>query len=330
MLHSTLHGIEWPYERLATTEDELRILVRLYQQAGFTFVKACDLFSARGNVVSLTFDDGYLDNWTRVFAMLAPMRIPFTVFINKDFVVMDDVVRPLGQKQPGYLSAGELRRMHESGFVDIQSHSVSHTWYPISPKVATIFGVNDKPNYPWLYWNVHKEMKPYWIMASFSEFIGQPVFENDRSLRARRFLFDHDALDAFVRHVQTAKLPVEAANRLWNAEYYWGGRPETIEEQKERYRREIEDNARFIEDLLGLWPSVLCWPGGAHNEHSREIAYNYHACSTIRQGYCRDPKCMHRISPGNPSGRHRFPWKFYRATLAYYTIRQLAGGVFRS
>ena len=164
--------------------------------------------------------------------MLEAMKVPYTVFVNKDFVERSDVVRPFGCVTPGYLSVGEIKRMHESGLVDIQSHSVTHTWYPTAPRVVDVFDRSHVAKYPWLLWNRNPGRKPFWLQENYREFQGMPVFENDRSLRARQYLFDEDRLAHFKRTVKERHLNSDGANALLMAEYRDMGRLESDVEQE--------------------------------------------------------------------------------------------------
>jgi len=211
--------------------------------------------------------------------------------------------------------------MHESGLADIQSHSVTHTWYPIAPRVVDTFDAGKKAQYPWLLWNEEPSEKVRWLQLAYERFAGMPVFEHERSLKARRFLFDLDMLAHFQRRVASRRLSVAQANQLLEAEYRYIGRHEGQREQQCRYTHEIAANADFIEASLGYRPSVLCWPGGAYDSVSQEIAYQYHPVTTIKQGYGQDEKYLHRMSATNPYGLHRFPWKHRKLTLLYYISR---------
>ena len=49
--------------------------------------------------------------------------------------------------------------MEEEGLVDIQSHSMTHTWYPKSDKIIDFRHPNDP--YFWMTWNDNIDEKPY-------------------------------------------------------------------------------------------------------------------------------------------------------------------------
>jgi peptidoglycan/xylan/chitin deacetylase (PgdA/CDA1 family) len=77
--------------------------------------------------VAVTFDDGYLDNFTNAFPFLHENDIPFTVFVTTSFV---DGNADLFKWSPHYaglpaLSWSQLREMAQAG-VTIGSHTVTH------------------------------------------------------------------------------------------------------------------------------------------------------------------------------------------------------------
>ena len=54
--------------------------------------------------------------------------------------------------------------MEKSGLVDIQSHSMSHTWYYTNPELIDFYSPIENSlvnKYPWISWNENPVQKPF-------------------------------------------------------------------------------------------------------------------------------------------------------------------------
>lgn len=96
--------------------------------------------------VAVTFDDGYLDNWTYAFPMLCHYEVPATIFVITSRVgegerrpTLEDVQegvltreeldrghRKICEDDGTYLNWRELSRMRASGLVSMAGHSHTH------------------------------------------------------------------------------------------------------------------------------------------------------------------------------------------------------------
>jgi hypothetical protein len=89
--------------------------------------------------VCLTFDDGWSSVWSIAFPIVRRFGLRIVVFLLPALVeeseelraTLDDGAEPaeLAARDRGarcYLTWGEVRAMHESGLVDVQSHSLHH------------------------------------------------------------------------------------------------------------------------------------------------------------------------------------------------------------
>lgn len=66
--------------------------------------------------VLLTFDDGYEDNFTRLFPLLQKHKAKALIFLITDYI---------GRK-PGYMNWEQIRQMQRSGLAEFGSHTCSH------------------------------------------------------------------------------------------------------------------------------------------------------------------------------------------------------------
>ncbi len=107
-------------------EEQLRYL----RNSGREIIKLSELLKRikkgediRGNVV-LTFDDGYRDNYSRVFPLLAGYGIPVTIFVATGFI--SGKFRTSEGNELEMLNNEEIREMKKSGLVEFMPHTESH------------------------------------------------------------------------------------------------------------------------------------------------------------------------------------------------------------
>ncbi|NWF66995.1 MAG: polysaccharide deacetylase family protein [Campylobacterales bacterium] len=75
------------------------------------------------DVAILTFDDGYLDNYSIAYQYLKQFNIPFTIFLSTKFIENSMV---LGCNELPFLSWDMIYEMHNSNLVYFASHTHSH------------------------------------------------------------------------------------------------------------------------------------------------------------------------------------------------------------
>jgi len=69
--------------------------------------------------ITITFDDGYENNYTQAYPVLKSIGLCATIFIVPALVGTD-----------GYLTWDQIIEMSESGVISIGSHSMRHAWLP--------------------------------------------------------------------------------------------------------------------------------------------------------------------------------------------------------
>ncbi len=80
----------------------------------FLSVDSALAYVGEGDVVCLTFDDGYSSDWDFVFPMLLEVGAKATFFVVTDWI-----------GKPGFLSGHQIRKLRDGG-MQIGSHSCSH------------------------------------------------------------------------------------------------------------------------------------------------------------------------------------------------------------
>ena len=107
----------WGIAQLFVSPSELEKQLQWLQEEGYTTIHFEDL----GRVdeiqkpILLTFDDGYLDNYTELFPLLKKYNAKATVFM---------IMGSVGGWN--YLTADQIKEMDASGLVSFQSHTVTH------------------------------------------------------------------------------------------------------------------------------------------------------------------------------------------------------------
>ncbi|HED05058.1 MAG TPA: polysaccharide deacetylase family protein [Ignavibacteria bacterium] len=67
------------------------------------------------SIIAITFDDGYIDNFTNMFPIITKYKIPVTVFINGYNI-----------NKKGFLGKNEISDMRESKLVSFEYHGLTH------------------------------------------------------------------------------------------------------------------------------------------------------------------------------------------------------------
>lgn len=315
------HAVPRPKSFLTMPQGLFEQQIHRLFKRGFKFVDLQQVYDyvagnriLNGSEVVLTFDDGFLDNWTHVFPLAKKLGFKYTIFVNPEFVDPRDIVRPTledvwaGKIKMddldwwGFLSWEEMRIMEQSGLVDIQSHTMTHTWYPDSPDVTDFHHPGD--DYPWMVWNEFPECMPFWL-TKFDETqvpYGTPVHRFKRAVAARRYfpdfrvdehmqqvVLDRNGKDFFDQPDWRKTLQREYQSFI--KKYGNSGRFETDAEHEARIYHEVVDSKRIIEEKLSKEVWFVCWPGGAETPLARKIAMD--------AGYLATTKGIEQNRPGN-------------------------------
>lgn len=67
----------------------------------------------------ITFDDGYMDNYTIAYPILKEMELKATYFVSSQYVGVMTTTTP-------HFDWEQAKEMEASGFIDIQSHTLTH------------------------------------------------------------------------------------------------------------------------------------------------------------------------------------------------------------
>jgi peptidoglycan/xylan/chitin deacetylase (PgdA/CDA1 family) len=319
---------DWAWSELTTPaavfESHLRALARAgYQSLGLDqwHEHVSGVRAVKSKSVVLTFDDGYLDNWTHAAPLMERYGFRGTVLATVEFVQPDDAVRPTlrdvwsgtlaeaAVETRGFMSWAELRRGADSGLLDVQSHALTHTWYPVSDEVVDFHHPGDA--YYWLDWNAHPEDKPFYLSRLGQSRVpfGVPVYRHEKSLACRRFHVDPAEAEHCAAVVARSagasffqdpgwRARLEEELSRFRAGRASPGRPETPDERAARLEREIVESKRVLESRLGRAVDFLVWPGGGYDGEAMQIARRHYKAVTLS-----GPERMrYRNRPGENAG----------------------------
>jgi len=358
MFHSVLtRKYGWCYEFLSELAEEFERKLTYLKKKGYASIGLYELYEymksgkeVPSRSIILTFDDGYLDNWVVVYPLLKKYGFKGVVFVNCDFVdpideyrynfedLLDGKCRAQDIKELGFLSWAEMREMEKSGIIDIQSHSLTHTWYFKSDVIVDFHHPGDQFDYPWLAWNARPDLQYRWMTDNQETVVpfGVPVYEFGRSLGVRRYYDDRDLKESLIDYVHSHGKEHFFERNDWKESLFrianqfrekhaLHGRFETQSEYERRVRHELSENKRVLEEKLNKKVEFLCWPGGVYSEITLRIAEecNYLA-STVKEGHNSigdDPSKINRISSGNPERANEFPWCCKILTFSFYLER---------
>lgn len=104
------------FVRPSSLEEQLQYLVEHdYTPIWFEDLERVDQIK---NPVILTFDDGYVDNYTELYPLLQKYQVKATIFVVTGTV----------DYNPRTLTSAQIRELSESGLVSIQSHTHTHPY----------------------------------------------------------------------------------------------------------------------------------------------------------------------------------------------------------
>jgi len=312
MYHTVGRSIpEWQWSFLTvphkTFENHLQWLVK----KGYQTV---DLYELNAHVsgekqlpkrsIALTFDDGYLDNWGYVAPLLSKYGFKGTVFINPEFVDPRDITRPTikdiwsGHMREddvpvrGFMSWPELKILADFGPLSIQSHAMSHTWYPSGNKIVDFHHPDD--GIYWLDWNEYPKEKPFYLknLENSKVSFGTPIYEHEKSLAACQFTPPSEEIQQLIEYVGQKggrhffdqlgwkeKL-FEVSHKVRQSSENLGA-IESEQEQQARYHYELSESKIILEKRLEKSMDFLCWPGGSYNQKSQAMALDIYSAVTL-------------------------------------------------
>jgi len=336
MYHSIgIPSEKWQWSYLTCPYETFEGHLRWMKKKGFQTITLQHLYDYMKegvalfkNSIVLTFDDGYLDNWVFAYPLLKKYGFKGTIYVNPEFTYPRNIVRKnledvwKGETRIdkletiGYLSWKEMKEMEDEEVMDIQTHTMSHTWYPMSNRIIDFRHPRDP--YIWMTWNDNPAKKPY-LQIDDEELVnyGEPVCEYGRAIGIRRYFLDENLKEFMTNYVKEKGDKDFFSSKNWRDELLEVARKykeenrlneryETEEEYEERIYYELQKSKEIIEDKLDKEVKFLCWPGGAVTGKALKMASDIgyvsstagrdmeHERNYLRNKYGEDPSRINR------------------------------------
>jgi len=307
-------NLRWVYSHL-TLELSFFIQQLEYFKRSKYYIASLDevLAFKRGEIhlpektISITFDDGYLDNWVYAFPLLKKYGFRATIFVSPEFIQLEQAVRPTLEDvwagkcrqddlvDDGFLSWEELRRLQASGLIDIQSHSMTHTFYPVSDEIVDFHHPGDA--YIWLQWNARPTQKSSYMSDEYIDPVpvGTPVYKSEQAIIARRVQENGQLSKYLAKYVERKGENTFFGHSNWRTELFRVAaeykREHSVayecETESEYYVRliyELQESRRIIENQLDKSVTILCWPNGGWNDFTHQLALDAGYEATTAKG----------------------------------------------
>ncbi len=117
MYHSISESVLSEDEGLSVRPEDFESQIKFLLENDYTLIFASDLkhsYKYKKPAV-ITFDDGYVDNYTTAYPILKKYNAKATVFVVSDKIDTD-----------GYITKEQLKEMSDSNIISIQSHCATH------------------------------------------------------------------------------------------------------------------------------------------------------------------------------------------------------------
>jgi len=307
---------EWVHPHLSLTINELSRHLKLFRYLNiktYFFDDLLDHLQGKKrlplNSMLLTFDDGYKDNFVFAFPLLKRMGYKATIWVNPEFVDdSDNTIAPTLedywegkvtleelQRIDGFLNWAEMHEMEKSGLIDIQSHTMTHTKYPVSDEIVDFVAPHTKID--WLHWNLFPEDKINFLREQKNRIpLGYPIYKSERANIARKVTENGELTQALIEYVESKGGADFFNGTEWKkqlfefSENFKKNNPglyteETEEEYEKRLKYELAESKSIIEKKLNKTVNHVCWPFGGWNEKTVHYAMQYGYLSTTAKKY---------------------------------------------
>ncbi len=282
-----LHRI---YPRKGIDDLSLRAFTKVLSiiESRFKVVPLYELLESKeeGNLASITFDDGYFDNWVYAYPILKKRGLKAHLFITSGRIREDSALRPnlfdywegkLSFKELGlptsmgnchlkffkggdreeFLSWEELSLMKD--VFTFGAHGLTHGKLPVGSDILDFY---DGKNLHWEYLSYGGEL-----------FLGKPRFKSKSSLYGRAFIPSSELLYLCRSFPKSGNWKEVLRDKLKELPL---GRFEKESEAERRIENELKESSLLIEERLGIKVDSFSWPFGHYTSLSFKVARKFY------------------------------------------------------
>lgn len=234
------------------------------------------------NSVLISLDDGYYDNYSKVFPLLKKYNMKATIFLNTLYIkerregeteillngkanyeAMKNYVETGDGSTEQYLTWEEIREMYQSGLVDFQAHSHKHTAVFVSDRVEGFFNGDEE------------EITDVYLYGKIER--GYPKFKKRGEYSSQGIIVDREFFKKFKEYYDSELVEKDEKEKLRLAQMYIDSNKEKYfhseseEEFLTRVREEFLLNKKLMEERIGNRIEYFCWPWGHRNKKVVEL-----------------------------------------------------------
>ncbi|MEN8205337.1 MAG: polysaccharide deacetylase family protein [Pseudomonadota bacterium] len=287
-----------------------------------------------GNAIMVSFDDGTGSIWSVAYPLLEKYGFRATVFLipgrisasTKSLPNLKDVwaseatleeIDARDESSRPFLTWEEVRRVHETGVIDFQSHGMEHRQVFIGPDIVDFVRPENIRKYTFFQFSMFDELDLKNPDKTVLE-PGSPVYQSAPRLSDNPRYHDDDRLKKacidFVRNEGGAvffegkdwRTRLEAVVSQYRSSHLPEERIESLEEQRQAMLLEMHESKEQIEkNLPGKVVRHFCYPWGVSGRISQRLlnetgyvtAYTGRIRRNIRLTLKQNPNELYRIGP---------------------------------
>lgn len=240
-------------------KDFAQQMQHLQQYQTFTFSELKKLnYSVPPQTILVTFDDGYRSNYELAFPILKKLKIKATIFLNTKYIEHDD----------NYLTWQQITEMYQSGLIDFQLHTHSHSLIPKTTEVTGFYNHNTSHYLKRESFNLFFAGL-YNPQQNAEQFNGLPTFKFRSRIAVRGYMPKADFVQKFNRIRQQTDFQEKSIDqqKQFLTQLFHQHQTEFFhkisqQEYLANIDAEIKQNKQLIKQYLGYEATVLAYPWG--------------------------------------------------------------------